>query len=239
MRGACGKCCGMSQMAEMNRAVILAAGLGTRLKWLTRHRPKALMDVAGEPAIVHVIRNLASQGIRDIAINVHYHGDQLIKALDDGSRFGVRLYFSHEEKLLDSGGGVRQALDLLPGKGLLVVHNADVLSDMHVRVLARACPDAGACLGLVNNPAHHPKGDFSLRNGLLLSEAHPDYTFSGVSVWEQGAFDAWSPGQVFPLTEVIRLLVDEHRCAGMLHDGSWLDLGRPRDLIRARRWIHA
>ncbi len=229
----------MYRMAEMNRAVILAAGLGTRLKWLTRHRPKALIDVAGEPAIVHVIRNLVSQGIRDIAINVHYHGDQLIKALGDGSRLGVRLYFSHEEKLLDSGGGVRQALDLLPGKGLLVVHNADVLSDIHVRALARVCPDAGACLALVHNPAHHPRGDFSLHNGLVLSDTYPGYTFSGVSVWEQRAFDAWSPGQPFPLTEVIQPLVHEHRCAGMLHDGSWLDLGRPRDLIQARRWIHA
>lgn len=227
-------------MAEMNRAVILAAGPGSRLTWLTRHRPKALMDVAGEATIVRIIRKLVSQGIRDMAINIHHHGDQLIKALGDGSQFGVRLYFSHEEKVLDSGGGVRQALDLLPGKGLLAVHNADVLSGINVQTLAGRCPDAGACLGLVNNPEHHPGGDFSLHGGLVLpgSRAHPGYTFSGVSVWDQCAFDAWSPGQVFPLTDVIRSLGNVHRCAGMLYDGPWLDVGRPRDVVQARRWAH-
>ncbi len=225
-------------MTDMNRAVILAAGSGTRLKWLTHNRPKALMSVAGETAIVRVIRRMASQGIRDIAVNVHHHADQLIRALGDGSRFGVRLYVSHEEKLLDSGGGVRQALDLLPGTGLLVVHNADVLSDINVQVLARACPDSGACLALVNNPAHHPGGDFNLHNGFLSLGGDLRYTFTGVSVWHQCVFHTWPRGRSFPLIEVIRHLAHNDRCTGTLHDGLWLDMGRPRDLILARRWMN-
>jgi len=203
--------------------------------------PKALIDVAGAPAIAHVIRGLTAQGIRDIAINVHHHADQLVRVLGEGSRFGVRLYFSREEKLLDSGGGVRQALDLLPGEGLLAVHNTDVLADVNVQALARGCPKTGACLSLVSNPTHHPTGDFSLRDGLISipSDGDPRYTFAGVSVWEQSAFDAWVSGQSFPLTETIQHLVDENRCTGILHDGFWFDIGRPCDLMQARRRVHA
>jgi len=228
-------------MQQLDRAVILAAGLGTRLKWLTHDQPKALIDVAGAPAIAHVIRRLAAQGIRYIAVNTHHHAGQLIKVLGYGSQFGVQLYFSHEEKLLNSGGGVRQALDLLPGEGLLAVHNADVLTDMDIQVLAGRCPEGGACLSLVPNPTHHPTGDFSLRDGLISipSDGDPRYTFAGVSVWEQGVFDAWVSGQSFPLTEAIQYLTDENCCAGVLHDGFWFDIGRPCDLMQARRRVHA
>jgi len=228
-------------MQQLDRAVILAAGLGTRLKWLTHNQPKALIDVVGAPAIVHVIRELAAQGVRYIAVNAHHQADQLIKTLGDGSRFGVRLYFSHEEKLLDSGGGVRQALDLLPGEGLLAVHNSDVLAGVDVQALARGCPKAGACLSLVPNPTHHPTGDFSLKDGLVSISQDGDtrYTFAGVSVWDQSALDAWHSGQSFPLIEAIQHMVDGNHCAGMLHDGLWFDMGRPRDLMRARRWIYA
>ncbi|MDQ6960717.1 MAG: sugar phosphate nucleotidyltransferase [Mariprofundaceae bacterium] len=224
---------------RVDRAVILAAGLGTRLKWVTRDRPKALIDVAGAPAVVYVIRRLVSQGIRDIAINVHHHADQLIKVLGDGSRFGVRLYYSREEKLLDSGGGVRTTMELLPGHDLLAVHNADILADIDVQALARACPKAGACLSLIPNPAHHPAGDFAFRNGLALPDGDPRYTFSGVSVWEQSALDTRLPGQAFPLVDTIQTLANEHRCSGILHGGFWFDIGRPRDLMLARRQVHA
>jgi len=230
----------MRHMTEMNRAVILAAGLGTRLRWLTRNRPKALIAVAGEPAITHVIRSLASQGIRDIAINVHHHADQLVQVLGDGSRFGVRLYFSWEETLLDSGGGVRTAMELLPGDGLLTIHNTDVLTDVDVHALADRCPPLGCALGLVPNLAHHPEGDFSLQNGLISSvqDDASRYTFSGVSVWDQRVFDAWPSGMRFPLTEAIHRLTDAHRGAGVVHNGLWFDVGRPHDLIQARKYMH-
>lgn len=228
----------MRRSTDINRAIILAAGLGSRLKWLTCNRPKALIPVAGESAIVRVIYRLVSQGVRDIAINVHHHADQLMTMLGDGSRFGVRLYFSDEDTLLDSGGGVRQALDLLPGEGLMAVHNTDVLTDVDIQALASACPEAGACLSLIPNPAHHPAGDFVLQDGLIPMSPDGDlrYTFTGVSVWEQSAFDTWDAGQSFSLLEVIQKLMVEHRCAGILHNGFWFDMGRPRDLIQARRY---
>lgn len=215
--------------------MILAAGLGTRLKWLTRETPKALMPVVGAPVIVHVIRAMAARGVHDIAINVHHHAAILMDTLGDGSRLGVRLYYSPEKRLLDSGGGVRTALERLPGEGLVAVHNADVLCHIDVQRLAGLCPNRGVSLGLVANPKHHPKGDFALREELVSLADGPRFTFSGVSVWDASALDDYPVAKGFALTEPIRRLIAESRCAGMLNAGPWFDIGRPVDLMRAKR----
>lgn len=221
----------------VDRAVILAAGLGTRLKWLTNNRPKALMELAGEPAIVRVIRRLAGQGVHDIAINVHHHAGRLMDVLGDGSGFGVRLYYSHEETLLDSGGGVRTALEKLPGSGPFVVHNADVVADIDLGRLARRLPDEGAVLTLVENPLHHPQGDFGLDGGRVVAEKASGYTYAGVSLWSEPALAGYEPGEPFPLTEPMRQLMSAGRLAGVVHRGTWFDIGRPRELMMARGWI--
>ena len=221
-------------MSYVDRAVVLAAGLGTRLKWLTSGAPKALMDVAGEAAIIRVIRGLAGQGIHDIAINVHHHAEKLIAALGDGSRFGVRLYFSREQELLDSGGGVRRAMELLPGEGLLAVHNADVLADIDLQKLAGSVPPLGGALELVGNPYHHPAGDFSLMNGRVVGRNGRNFTYSGISVWDQDALANYRENSRFPLTVPMRDLMDRELLAGSLHRSYWFDVGRPKDLMLAR-----
>jgi MurNAc alpha-1-phosphate uridylyltransferase len=225
-------------MSHVDRAVVLAAGLGTRLKWLTSGMPKALMNVAGEAVIVRVIRGLAGQGIHDIAINTHHHAGKLIDYLQDGSKFGVRLYYSREEKLLDSGGGVRMAMELLPGSGLLVVHNADVLADIDLQRLANRVPADGAALAMVANPMHHPAGDFGVVDGLITPDKTPGFTYSGVSVWDEKALLDFQNGETFPLTRPMLQLMDRGRLAGVVHRGSWFDIGRPRDLMQARLALH-
>lgn len=223
-------------MRYVDRAVVLAAGVGSRLKWLTHHRPKALVEIAGEPAIVHVIRRLAGQGARDIAINVHYHADMLVEMLGDGSRYGVRLYYSREKDLLDSGGGVRKAMELLPEGELLAVYNTDVLADIDLQALSARVPETGAAIALVPNPPHHPHGDFSLgQEGVTMPAESDTYTFSGVSVWHDEALRPYPVGEKFPLTESMRALIDAGRLGGMVHRGRWFDIGRPRDLMQARR----
>jgi N-acetyl-alpha-D-muramate 1-phosphate uridylyltransferase len=215
---------------HVERAVVLAAGLGARLKWLTRERPKALMPVGDAMAIEVVIRRLAAQGIRDIAINLHHRAEDIVEALGTGARLGVRLVYSREPKLLDSGGGVRQAL---------AVHNADVLSDIPLQELARRVPVGGACVALVENPAHHPQGDFGLASGRVTAKRKSNsYTFAGVSVFDAAAVASW-PQAVFPLSDVLKRLMAEGRLAGYRHEGLWLDIGRPRDLLSVRRYLHA
>ena len=224
---------------RVDRAVVLAAGLGTRLKWLTRHRPKALVEVADQPMVAHVLRQLVSQGVRDVAVNMHYHADQLMRALGDGSRFGLRIHISHEEVLLDSGGGVATALSVLPGTGLFAVHNVDVLADVDLSRLATFCPAGGGCLALVKNPSHHPDGDFNLTGHRVQQsekKAH-QYTYAGVAVFDASAFEPYAPNDAFALLPVLQGLIDRGLLFGMVHRGAWLDIGRPHDLMRARKLI--
>jgi len=224
-------------MSGVQRAIVLAAGLGTRLKWLTRDRPKALMHVAGEPAIVHVIRRLAAYGIRDIAVNLHHHADVLRQSLGSGSRWGVNLYYSFEATLLDSGGGVRTALDLLPGSGPVLVHNADIISDIDFRRLARLLPASGCTLAMVPNPSDNPEGDFVLRSsGMIAARGRRQQTFSGISLWQEEMLQPLAAGQAFSLVHPMRVLIRQGRCAGYLHRGHWFDIGRPRSLMQANRY---
>ncbi len=217
----------------VNRAVILAAGLGTRLKWMTRNRPKALMKIQGEAAIVHVIRHLAGQGVRHIAVNTHHHANILMDYLGNGERWGVNIIFSQEHELLNSGGGVRTALEKLSGEGLVLVHNADVMADVNVQNLANRCPEYGCSLALVANPSHHPEGDFAIKNRLVCLQSMPRYTFSGVSVWHDYVLKKYTPYTSFSLLEPMKYMMEKQRCVGMLHHGQWFDIGRPKDMVRA------
>jgi len=224
-------------MKRVERAVILAAGLGARLKWLTDKRPKALMRVAGEPVIGYVIRRLVAQGIREIAVNAHHHAEQLLEYLGDGSRFGCWITISREPKLLDSGGGVKQALLKLSGSGLVVVHNCDVLAGIDVRRLAAIMPGGGCSIALVANPPHHPNGDFILSGTDVSMSDHDRFTFAGVSVWDEQVFDSYPQGSVFSLVEPMRKLIGQGKCSGLLHRGDWFDIGRLSDLMRANRMM--
>lgn len=220
-------------MMYVDRAVILAAGLGTRLKWLTRDRPKALMPIGQVPAIEHVIRWLSAQGIRDIAINLHHQAEAISDVLKCGDRLGVRLVYSREEKLLDSGGGVRQALGVLPGEGPVAVHNADVLADVPLQSLAVRLPRGGASVALVENPAHHSQGDFGLQGEKVVAIANGNsYTFAGVSVFDPAVIAGW-PEMAFPLSRVLQKLMGVGKLTGLKHKGMWIDIGRPHDFFAA------
>ncbi|OIQ00282.1 MAG: nucleotidyl transferase [Zetaproteobacteria bacterium CG2_30_46_52] len=224
-------------MSEVTRAIILAAGIGSRLKTFTQHTPKALIPIAGEPAIVRVIRSLVSQGIQDIAINIHHHADRMQQYLGQGQQWNARLSFSFEETLLNSGGGARQALDLLPGDGLVAIHNADVLATMDIRSLARLCPEKGCALALVPNPKHHPLGDFALNQKNISLQGQNKFTFAGVSVWDASTLQSYPTQHPFPLTQPIQVAVEQHACKGLVHNGYWFDIGRPRDLFQANRFF--
>jgi len=220
---------------SVNRAVILAAGMGSRLKWLTQNQPKAMMRVQSEAAIVHVIRRLAGQGIRQIAINTFHHAEMLMEFLGHGEKWGVNLVFSQEQTLLNSGGGVRTALDCLHGEGAVLVHNADVLADINLRELAQYCPTHGCALALVANPVHHLQGDFALQGSRVFAEGQPRYTFTGVSIWDEMMLRDYAANTAFSLLEPIRDCMAKGVCGGLRHRGQWFDIGRPKNLMQAHR----
>lgn len=129
------------------KAMVFAAGLGTRLKPITDSIPKALVPVCGDPLLGHVLRKLVASGYDDIVVNVHHFAGQIREYLDSHN-FGVRISVSDESDLLrETGGAVRHARPLLEGGGNFLIHNVDIISDLDLQWFRNACrPEALATL---------------------------------------------------------------------------------------------
>ena len=116
------------------KAMIFAAGLGTRLKPLTDHLPNALVPVAGKPMLEHVILKLKAAGFTEIVINIHHFGEQIISFLQANQHFGLTIHISDERtQLLDTGGGIQKAATFFQGNEPFLVHNVDILSDTDLK----------------------------------------------------------------------------------------------------------
>lgn len=216
-------------------AMILAAGRGERMRPLTDHTPKPLLDVDGKPLIVHHIERLAAAGFRRLVIN-HAHLGRLIEdALGDGSRWGVEIRYSPEGKALETGGGIFKALPLL-GSGPFLVVNGDVWTDVDFAQL-RMAEGQLAHLVLVDNPPHNPSGDFALNDGRLLPEGSPCYTFSGIGIYHPELFRDCLPG-AFPLAPMLRAAMDQGLVSGEHHGGHWVDIGTPERLQALDRMLN-
>ena len=213
------------------RAMILAAGRGTRMGALTADRPKPLLDLAGESLIERNIRQLAAAGVDEIVVNLSYRGEQIRAALGDGHGLGVRLTYSQEpEEPLETAGGIVAALPLL-GQDPFIVVNADVVTDFDFRGLV----DASDCstIVLVPNPPHHPQGDFGLDPQGRVTPVVPKLTYSGIARFEPELFVGLAPGRR-PLVQVLDSAIAERRLCGVAYSGLWLDVGTPERLEVAR-----
>lgn len=211
------------------KAMILAAGRGERMRPLTDHTPKPLLEAGGKALIVHHIERLAAAGFRELVIN-HAHLGGLIEArLGDGARWGVSIAYSHEPKALETGGGIFKALPLLGSEPFLVL-NGDVWTDLDFGRLHGLEPDGLAYLILVDNPEHNPKGDFALSQGRISSEGADRLTFSGIGVYRPELF-ANCEASAFPLAPLLRGAMVEGLVGGEHFRGHWLDIGTPQRLL--------
>lgn len=211
------------------KAMILAAGLGTRMRPLTDHCPKPLLDVGGKPLIVHHLERLAHAGIRDLVINVSYRAEQIVDALGDGSAYGVSIAWSHETMPLETGGGIRQALPLLGDMPFLLV-NGDVWCDLDPATLPSSLGSDLARLVLVDNPVHHPEGDFLLdANDRVREGPGPRLTYAGIAQIDPALVADRAEG-AFALAPLLRAAIADGRIAGHHHQGRWVDVGTPERL---------
>ena len=216
------------------KAMILAAGRGNRMRPLTDRVPKPLLEAGSRPLIQYHIERLAAAGIRDIVINHAHLGEQIEATLGDGSRFGVRIRYSPEHTALETGGGIFKALPLLGPEPFLVI-NGDIWSDLEPAGLHLRETDL-AHLVLVDNPPHHPSGDFALTDGRVRADGDRRLTFSGVGVYSQALFADCRPG-AFPLAPLLRAAMAEGRVGGEHHAGRWLDIGTPERLAELDRLL--
>lgn len=204
-------------------AMILAAGLGSRMRPLTNNTPKPLLQVGGKPLIVWHIEALKKAGIIDIVINIAYLGNQIIDYLQDGTQFGVNIVFSdeQEEGALETAGGIVKALPQLTDTFLVV--NGDVWTDYSYVNNFEFQDDSLAHLILVNNPPHNPEGDF------YLTRSEEKYTFSGIAYYSKKLFDGMPYGKA-PLAPLLFEAIESKCVITEYYSGEWHDIGTPERL---------
>jgi len=208
------------------KAIILSAGRGERLRPLTDHTPKPLLKAGKFRLIEYSIIALSKAGIDEIIINTAYLPEQFPALLGDGSNYGVKLVYSPEpEGGLETAGGIINALPLLGDEPFLVV-NGDIWSDYPFAQLSNmTLPDNSLChLVLVNNPTHHPEGDFALAAGLVQAEGEPKYTYSGIGLYHPDLF-AGLAIQRHRLKPVFLAAMAKQQISGEHYQGQWSDIG--------------
>lgn len=225
------------------KALVLAAGLGERMRPLTLHTPKPLLEAGGKPLIAWHLEKLAAIGVRDVVVNTSWLAEAFPRALGDGTRWGLRLHYSHEGGTpLETGGGIHHALPLL-GDAPFIAVNGDIWTDFDFAALPRE-PAGEAHLVLVDNPPQHPAGDFVLDGTSVRDAADaPRLTFAGIGVYRPGLFDDWravigdAPGADaepprFKLAPLLRAAMRRSMAHGQHHRGRWTDVGTPGRLAQ-------
>ncbi len=221
------------------RAMILAAGYGKRMRPLTDHTPKPLLEAGGRPLIEYHLESLRRAGIQDLVINTGWLGEQLEAHLGDGGRLGVSIRWSREGTPLETAGGIRRALPLLGGEPFVLV-NGDIWTDYDFRGLIEApAGDDLARLVLVDNPAHHDGGDFHLTaDGRVSDNAGPRLTYAGIARLDPALFAALDEGER-RLAPLLRAAIAAGRVSGEHHHGHWWDIGTPERLAALNRFLAA
>ena len=228
------------------KAMILAAGRGERMRPLTDHLPKPLLEVGGKALVVWHIERLREAGIRDIVINHAWLGHMIERALGNGAALGVRIAYSSEVEALETAGGIARALPML-GDAPFVVVNGDVYCAWDFRRAYRAAERLTqsaltAWLVMVANPPQHAHGDFCISSGFItdkdLAGAACRFTFSGIGIYRPALFAGVGQGAKAPLAPLLRGAMAQKRVAGELFDGAWTDVGTPQRLRALDAALH-
>ncbi len=242
------------------RAMILAAGRGERMRPLTDTSPKPLLEIAGKSLIEYHIDAFVKAGIFELVINHAWLGEQIEERLGDGARYGAHIQYSRESQALETAGGIINALHLLGDEPFIVI-NGDVFTDYDFSVLKqsaetlasqaltsqRAASQNLAHLVLVNNPEHHPTGDFYCHDGIVsdpqsfhrapasgrrwMEKAveQSAYTFSGIACYSPEFFSGRETGKQ-ALAPMLRAAMKKQQISGEVYPGNWWDIGTPERL---------
>ncbi len=227
------------------KAMLFAAGLGTRLRPLTDNLPKCLVPVNGRPMIDYPLLLLRHYGVREIVVNVHHHADQVEAYLGDGARFGVDITYSREPVLLDTGGGLLGARSFLDRETFVII-NSDVLIDLRLDEVVRyhRKRQAAATLVLRKDSQAEAYGAIWIDPEGVIQRflhhhvpGHPSaeleqYMFTGVHVVEPRIFRYMGGPEPFSITRTTypRMLACAERLCGFPFHGAWQDLGTPERL---------
>lgn len=207
--------------------MILAAGRGERMGNLTRDLPKPLIRAKGKPLIEWHLEKLSNSGFKDIVINVSYLPEMIKDFVGDGSRWQLNVTYSEENPILETAGGIKNALSLL-GKEPFSVINSDIFSNFNYAKLKLISLNnsSDGHLVLVKNPEHNQTGDFGLlENDCLALNVNALYTFSGIAVYHPRFFDEMETGVKIQLLPLLKSSISNSLIKGELFEGIWSDIG--------------
>ena len=233
------------------KAMVLAAGVGSRLRPLTDEIPKALLDVGGAPMIERVIRRLKSAGVTELVVNLFHLGDRIVEFLASKGAFGLRIEFTREAELLDTGGGLRNAAWFFDDDRPFFLHNVDVLSDIDLAGLLRFHQRAGALATVAVQSRPSSRQLLFDPAGRLCGRESPAgvewakgpvgdvqrLAFTGIHAIDPDIFPKMSETGVFPITRTyLRLAGEGEKILAYRADGRyWQDIGSPGQLEEARK----
>lgn len=231
------------------KAIILAAGFGTRLRPLTNNTPKPLLPVGDRPLIQYNLMLLKKYGITEVAINLHYHADKIRDALKDGREMGMQILYSEEPEILGTGGGIKKVSRFLSDGAFLAI-NGDILVDINLDKLVEfhRLKKAVATMVLREDPDVETYGKIELDSKSRIrrflgqpawqGEKLTPYMFTGVHILEPQILE-YIPARGFsPVTDAyLAMLKKDERLFGYLMKGYWRDLGTPESYQQARAEI--
>ena len=209
------------------KAIILAAGRGARLAPLTDTTPKPLLPIKGQPLIVRQLQQLRAANITHVVINLYHLGDLIERALGNGEKFGMQIAYSHEQSLLETGGGIKNALPLLEEEEFIVC-NGDIYTDFDFSSLPNnLAPNDTAHLVLTPTPNTRARGDFEYSQG-RVTQRGDDFVYCGISIFSQRIF-ANSPEGAFSSRDLMFEAIEQGQLSAQVHMGQWTDIGTLSD----------
>ncbi|MBK8489607.1 MAG: nucleotidyltransferase family protein [Saprospirales bacterium] len=235
------------------KAMLLAAGLGTRLKPLTDHKPKALVEVGGMTLLERSIHLLKRYGVDAIILNVHHYGELIVQFLEKKAYFGIPITLSDErDQLLDTGGGLKKASWFFDTNEPFLIYNVDVLTNMDLGSIFRKHQE-NSCLATLAVRHREASRYFLFDSGLQLAgwrnrktdqirwcgvrvDPVEELAFSGIQVLDPAIFSYFPEENVFSLVELYLRCGAKEKICGFIHDDSlWMDAGKVSDLEEAER----
>jgi len=234
--------------------MILAAGVGSRLKDLTRHTPKALIKIKDKSLLEIVINKLKSQGITDVIINVHHHAQQIIDFVNSNKQFGINIEFSEESNLLDTGGGLKKASWFFEDGEYFLLHNVDVISNINLNELAQYHKSNDSMVTIAvrsrktsryflfdkENQLCGWKNESTGEQKILndsLSDLIP-FSFMGIHVISPKIFKHFPIKEKFSIVDFYLNNAINNKILGYQADKfDWIDCGRPENLIEAESFL--
>ena len=227
------------------KAMVLAAGFGSRLQPLSYEQPKPLFPVMNKPVIEHTLSLLKSAGVTEIVINLHHKGNSIEDYLGDGSRYGVKIYYSKENPILGSAGGIKAAQKYLDGDSFIVI-NSDVVTDIDLNKAIKFHRDKKASLTLILKPKSPtgPSDPIAIDDANRVIDFFPElpenlreFVFTGIQIMEPGIFDRIPPDIFIGTTDKIfpKMIEDNQSVFAFIHNGYWADIGNRGDYIKTHQ----